>query len=242
MPADVIEVVEIQGKSLQGFQEPFQCLGADGRLYYVKGRQTDRASLCREWVCAHLGQHLGLPIPPFGLLNVSKEIIAEAPPDWKSLGAGIAFGSQQHAGCTWFSKNQSSQVSPQLQSNILAFDWWIQNTDRTDWNPNLLWDAGPSALVVIDHNLTFPAAFSCREFLDSHIFRDRWMELDLVGFDELQQQFCATADAILDQACDNVPSEWSWANPECDVPSNMNLNHVRATILRCKATDFWRYP
>ena len=102
MPAKAIEVVEIQGKSEQGFQEPFLCRGSDGHLYYVKGRQTDRASLGREWVCAHLGRELGLPIPPFALMHVSEDIIAEAPADWRTLGAGIAFGSQVHPGCTWF--------------------------------------------------------------------------------------------------------------------------------------------
>lgn len=241
MPSDVIDVVEILGKSEQGFQEPFQCIGADGSLYYVKGRQTDRASLCNEWICAHLGQHLGLPIPPFGLLRVPEEIIAEAPTEWRRLGAGIAFGSKQHAGCTWFSLDQAKHVSIELQTKILAFDWWIQNTDRTEWNPNLLWDAEHGELVVIDHNLTFPAIFNTKEFLEEHVFRERWDGLDLIEFDNLQGLFCATADAILDQACDNVPSEWSWMNIECDIPSNMNLDSVRSTILRCKSADFWRF-
>lgn len=241
MPADVIEVMEIQGKSEQGYQEPFQCLGSDGHLYYAKGRQTDRASLCQEWVCAHLGRQMGLPIPPFGLLNVSEDIISEAPAEWRSLGVGLAFGSRAHFGCTWFSKDQSAGVDAKLQSAILTFDWWIQNTDRTDWNPNLLWDAKSSELVVIDHNLTFPAEFSQQEFLANHIFRSQWASFDLMGFAEMQQRFCEAADAVLEEACDNVPPEWSWMNPECDIPSNMDLAHVKAMILRCKSADFWRF-
>lgn len=243
MSAEVIEVVEIQGKSEQGFQEPYQCLGSDGNLYYVKGRQTDRASLCKEWVCAHLGRQLGLPIPPFRLMNVSDEIIAEAPVELRAIGSGLAFGSQARIGCTWFSKGQSKDVDVKLQAAILAFDWWIQNTDRTDWNHNLLWDAKSSELVVIDHNLTIPsgAQFSPQEFLANHIFRAQLASFDLMSFAEMQQRFCEAADAVLDEACDNIPPEWSWMNPECDLPSNMDLAHVKATILRCKSADFWRF-
>lgn len=241
MIQNTIEIVEILGKAEQGVQEPFQCIASDGHLYYVKGMQTDRSSLCNEWICAHLGQHLGLPIPPFGLLAVPEEIIAEVPPEWRCLGSGMAFGSRQHPGCTWFNKDQISQVSTAIQTSILAFDWWIQNTDRSDGNANLLWDTNHGSLVVIDHNLAFPEGFSAKEFLEAHIFRERWKELDLIGFDKLQERFCATADAVLDQACDNVPSEWNWVNAEADIPSNMNLDHVRSMVLRCKSADFWRF-
>lgn len=241
MPLEVIEVVEIQGKSEQGAQEPFLCHGSDGHLYYVKGRQTDRASLCNEWICAHLGRQLGLPIPPFALLNVSPDLIAEAPREWRRLGAGLAFGSREHAGCTWFSKEQAGDIDLPLQTAILTFDWWVQNTDRTDGNPNLLWDAKASQLVVIDHNIALPVEFSQQEFLAEHIFRAQWPSLDLMSLAEIQQRFCEAADAVLDEACDNVPLEWTWANPECDLPSNMDLAHVRETILRCKSDDFWRF-
>ena len=186
---EIVEIVEIQGRAAHGIQEPFQCLGEDGHLYYVKGRQTDRASLCNEWVCAHLGAHLGLPIPPFRLVHVSDELLTEAPTEWKSLGVGLAFGSRRHSGCTWFNKAQTQHISDQQQIDILAFDW-------------------PT--------------------------------LDLAVLDALQQRFCVTADAILAQACDNVPKEWEWANSECDIPSNMNLDLVKSTVLRCKISDFWR--
>ncbi len=237
---EIVEIVEIQGRAAHGVQEPFQCLGEDGHLYYVKGRQTDRASLCNEWVCAHLGAHLGLPIPPFRLVHVSDELLTEAPTEWKSLGVGLAFGSRRHSGCTWFNKAQTQHISDQQQIDILAFDWWIRNSDRNDGNPNLLWDTDHGQVVVIDHNLAFPHAFNAAEFCGTHVFRAHWPTLDLAVLDALQQRFCVTADAILAQACDNVPKEWEWANSECDIPSNMNLDLVKSTVLRCKISDFWR--
>lgn len=241
MGPPVVEIVEIQGRSAHGFQEPFQCIGNDGKLYYVKGRQTDRASLCHEWICGHLARHLGLPIPPFALVNVSEELMAEAPVAWRALGVGIAFGSQQHPGCTWFTKAQAHQVSSRMQTDVMGFDWWVRNLDRTDGNPNLLWDASQSEIVVIDHNLAFDATFDADAFINLHIFKEQWMVLDLIARDALQRRFCATADAVLEEACDNIPPEWQWMNPECDIASNMDVVAVREQVLRCHHPDFWRF-
>ena len=241
MAVPSVEIIEIQGRSAHGIQEPFQCLADDGHLYYVKGCQTDRASLCHEWVCAHLGVQLGLPIPPFSLVHVPDALMAEVPPEWRSLGAGMAFGSRQHSGCTWFDRAQAAHVRPGLQGDILAFDWWIRNSDRTDGNPNLLWDAACSELVVIDHNLAFQPMFNAADFLASHIFRAQWNVLDLVARDALQRRFCASADAVLDEACDNLPPQWLWANPECDVRSNMDVASVKTMVLRCHSPHFWRF-
>lgn len=242
MVAPVVEVVEILGRSAQGIQEPFLCLGEDGQLYYVKGRQTDRASLCNEWVCAHLATHLGLPVPPFALVHVSQELLDEAPLAWKALGVGVAFGSREHPGCTWFNKAQAMHVPVRLQIDVMGFDWWVRNIDRLEGNPNLLWDAGQSEIVVIDHNLAFNSTFDAEEFMGFHIFKDQWPSLDLVARDTLQRRFCATADAVLDEACDNLPSEWRWMNPECDIASNMDVEALKRTVLRCHAPDFWRLP
>lgn len=235
-----VDVVEIQGRAEQGMQEPFQCLADDGYLYYVKGMQTDRASLCNEWICAHLATELGLPLPPFRLVNVPEELLAEAP-QWRSLGAGLAFGSRQHIGCTWFDKAQAQHVSKAQQVEIMAFDWWIQNIDRSDGNPNLLWDAAHGSLVVIDHNLAFDAKLTGPDFIDGHIFRQSWTDLDLVTLDSLQQRFSNAMDAVLPQACQNIPEEWHWSNPERDIPAAVDLPAIQATLARCQANDFWRF-
>lgn len=237
----MVEIVEIQGRSAHGIQEPFLCLGEDRNLYYVKGRQTDRASLCHEWVCGHLAQHLGLPVPPFALVNISQDLIDEAPPEWKELGVGIAFGSRRHPGCTWFTKAQTTHVSTRLQADVMGFDWWVRNIDRMEGNPNLLWDAAQSEIVVIDHNLAFDATFDPDEFLKYHIFKDQWRSLDLIALDALQRRFSETADAVLDEACENIPPEWRWMNPECDIASNMDVNVVKSLVLRCHTSDFWRF-
>ena len=241
MTAVQLDVLEIQGRTAQGMQEPFQCIASDGNLYYVKGRQTDRASLCHEWICAHLARELGLPLPPFGLLNVSQELLLEAPAEWKVLGEGPAFGSQLHPGCAWLNLAQIRHISLEKQLEIFAFDWWIQNIDRTDGNPNLLWDPTQEELVVIDHNLAFDPTLNPAMFLEHHIFRGCWDHADLVMRDMLQARFCAASDAVLRRACQNIPPEWSWNNPECDIPANIDLDAINTTLARCQSSDFWRF-
>lgn len=241
MPPAVAEVIEIQGRSEQGAQKPFLCRADDGQTYYVKGRQTDRSSLCNEWICAHLAAQLGLPLPPFKLLHVGQELLDEAPRPWRELGCGIAFGSQRHPGCTWFDKAQIVHVPQDLQAGILAFDWWVQNVDRMDGNSNLLWDAQRNALVVIDHNLAFDPHLDAATFIENHIFRGCWQKTDLVSRDRLQDRLSEAMDAVFRRACDNVPSEWHWNNPECDIPAKVDIDAIAATLARCRSPDFWRF-
>lgn len=241
MPPIELEVLEILGRAEQGMQEPFQCRAEDGNLYYVKGGQTDRSSLCNEWICGHLAQALALPLPPFSLLNVSQEIIEEAPAEWRCLGQGLAFGSRLYAGCTWLDLAQIQHVPLDLQANIFAFDWWIQNIDRNDGNPNLLWNVNQKELVVIDHNLAFDATLTPKIFIENHIFRGCIDQLDLANRDMLQDRFCAAMDAVFDYACNNIPATWHWNNPECDIPATIDLNAIRATLARCQSPDFWRF-
>lgn len=241
MSPPIAEVIEIQSQSEQGFQQPFLCKADDGESYYVKGRQTTRASLYNEWICANLAAQLKLPMPPFKLLNVSEEILEEAPTPWKTLGCGIAFGSQLHLGCSWFDQAQVQHVPFHQQVDILAFDWWIQNSDRTSWNPNLLWEARQGSIVMIDHNLAFEPTLTPQDFIASHIFRECWPKVDLVMRDLLQHQFCNAMDAVLEKACHNLPEEWQWNNPECDVAANVDLPAIKATLAKCKGSDFWRF-
>lgn len=236
-----LEIVEIQGRTEQGVQQPFKCLADDGNLYYVKGRQTDRLSQCNELICGWIAREFGLPVPPFALLHVAEELLEETPSELRSIGAGIAFGSQHHPGCTWFDIAAIAHVPPNLQADVLAFDWWIQNIDRNTGNPNLLWDAASKKLVVIDHNLAFDTGIDAQTFALDHIFGSVWEQVDLVARDALQQRMCRTLDAVLDRACDNVPPEWHWNNPECDIPSNINLIATRSTLERCRSSDFWRF-
>ncbi len=241
-PTDTIEIVEILGPSEQGFQKPYQCRGEDGLLYYVKGRQTNRASLWLEWVCAILARHIGLNVPPFRLVHVSQELLDEAPIEWRDLGAGIAFGSQKHAVSVWLEPCLFGRVPVAVQRDVLAFDWWIRNTDRQNGNSNLLWDPVQNCLLVIDHNMAFDQAFTSESFLENHVFSAQWREIvqDMFISKDYENRFTKAFIDCFDEACNNGPEEWRWANPECDVPAKIDLDGLRALLLRCTTPELWR--
>ncbi|MDC8787265.1 HipA family kinase [Paucibacter sp. AS339] len=236
-----IQIVEIIGPSDQGRSRPYRCRAEDGEIYFVKGRQTNRSSLWNEWICAHLAQAFGLAVPPFGILDVSPELLAETPLGWREIGEGPAFGSMLHASAAWLEPSMAANVPIASQRDVLVFDWWVRNCDRQIGNTNLLWDAGAKKLVVIDHNLAFDPDFSAADFIEQHIFAPQWAQIsaDLV----LQAEYSTRLSAALElaaPACENAPPEWGWMNPEMDLRANFDLENIFATLARCASPELWR--
>ena len=241
MQGRAIDIIEIISMSEQGFQQPFLCRAENDYEYYVKGRQTNRASLWCEWICAHLGTAFGLPIPAFKALNVADELIQESPTAFKKLGVGTAFGSQKNGTAAWLEPNMVHQVPTKMQQDVLVFDLWVHNTDRTPGNSNLLWDMEAKALVVIDHNLAFDKDFSPQSFIDRHIFGHQWEKLhtDLVERAHYEARL-HTAMVASTPAFYNAPPDWQWENPECDIPARFDPIATLQLLARCSTPELWR--
>lgn len=238
MPLTIIEVIK---QAEQGLSSPFLCRGDDGELYFVKGKASGRASLWAEWLGGHLGHALGLPIPTFCVADIPAALIKECSPELRSLGSGPAFASRKTEGCQWLELAVSPQVEAPLQRDLLVFDWWLHNGDRTRGNPNLLWNASRSELVVIDHNQAFCADFTAHEFWEHHLFSAQRNGV----FNDLAEQAryserLVTALSVWDEACDNAPPEWQWENEEQDIPAAFDLAAAKALVARCSTPDFWR--
>lgn len=239
-----IEIIEILRQAEQGRSEPYLCRGEDDHHYFVKGRQTDRRSLWCEWMCSHLGRAFGLPIPPFCIVHVSHELLAETAPALRNIGAGPAFGSRQAENLQWFEPALVMQVPENLRRDILVFDWWIRNLDRMDGNPNLLWQPVDASVAVIDFNQAFDPDFTLRTFGGIHLFRADARAV----FDDLAERShylerLERALVVWDEACDNAPAEWAWENDERDVPAafdNAALRTALARLLNPCNPDCWR--
>lgn len=240
-PAPIVQIIEVLGPSEQGHARPYLCRGTDGHLYYVKGQQTNRASLWREWICAHLAKALGLPIPPFALVQVDETLVEELPRNLRDIGGLPAFGSRQHPSAGWLELGIADQVPRHLQRDILMFDWWVHNTDRITGNPNLLWDAAHEAVVVIDHNHALDPEFNPDEFLATHVFASQWSSLthDLVERAQYERRLCEALPAA-EFACQNAPEEWMWENSELDVPARFDRAFAFTVLSRCATTELWR--
>lgn len=240
-----LRIVEILRPAEQGLSTPFLCRAEDDAIYFVKGRNTGRRSQWAEWLAGHLGLALGLPIPPFCLVDVPEELVWECPPGLRSIGAGIAFGSRQHLTAQWLETAATTRVPRHLRRDLLVFDWWVRNEDRTRGNPNLLWDSAANddtgRVVVIDHNQAFDPDFSAARFWATHLFAEERAGV----FEDLAEQArygerLAVALELWEEACDNTPPEWRWENDEQDIPAAFDPITARALLARCSTADFWR--
>lgn len=239
-----IEIVEIMGRSEQGITRPFICRGDDDHVYFVKGHDAGRRGLICEWVAGQLGLRLDLPIAPFEIVDVPPELVSIAMrEDVRDLGAGKAFASRKLP-VVELTASQMANVPADEQRDVLAFDWWVCNSDRTlgdrGGNPNLFWDMENDKLVVIDHNQAFDPHCSARNFVGMHAF---WGQAPMLFHDWVVEQSYAERfrQAMLDweAICDSVPSEWRFLDGEQTLPTDFDFHAIGQWLLRYRTDNFW---
>lgn len=240
-----IEIDEVLRRSAQGATEPYICRGADGKLYFVKGRGAGYDSLVKEWVAGQLALRLGLPVPRFCIVTVPRELY-EAGRDGalRDLGYGLLFGSENVESANEMSFANIYQAPAALKHDIAAFDWWIKNGDRTlsdaGGNPNLLWSETEHRLVVIDHNLAFDEDVTLLSQLQSHIFRQSLSEI--CDQTDLQDRYnLRFEEALMDlpQILGDIPERWHYVDDACTVEINLSLDRVEDTLKRYRVPAFW---
>lgn len=236
------QIIEVIRRSEQGITQPYICRAEDGELYFVKGRGAGRRSQIAEWLAGHLALGFGLPIADFSLLEVDRNLIAGGPAWLADLGHGMVFGSRQHAAVQEFGLTHVPLVDASLQRDVLVFDWWVRNADRSlsdvGGNPNLCWDQAAAKLLLIDHNQAFDVDFDSVIFLRTHVFRSMWDSLDLVERSAYLPRF-EQALARWPQAVQSIPTEWWYVDDEHTVPANVDLAMLLTTLQRYSTPQFW---
>jgi hypothetical protein len=228
-------VTEIVRRLDQGMTRPFIVRAEDDELYVAKGRETTQRGLMAEWICAHLATEIGLPIPEFSLLDVPQELVEAMGADGAALGAGIVFGSHREANVQEFAVTQLKRIGADQRRLLLAFDWWVENGDRSltphGGNPNLLWRASENRLLVIDHNLAFDPNFDEPGFFETHVFREDADTLfgDLVSRAETSAAFAGALDCF-DAAVTSVPPSWHWIDLAQTLPVQVDLNAIKVRL------------
>lgn len=240
-----VQIIEIIDRSDQGITRPFICRGNDDEIYFVKGRDAGRRSLICEWIAGSLGIKLGLPIAPFCVVEVPESLIAlGSRDDLGELGHGLAFGSIRQK-IVELTIAHIDLVPTGVQRDVLAFDWWIRNGDRTlsesGGNPNLFWNVVTNGLVVLDHNQAFDDGFSPLEFANLHVFRAHCRDLfeDWVTRDLYATRFIA-AMASWPEICNTVPPEWWFLDAELTLPVDFDPDAIRRHLLDCRSDAFWK--
>ena len=217
-------LTEIQKAATQGRTKPFLCVGEDGRSYYAKGKAATASGLMKEWIGAHLALAFGLPIPPFQMAYVDRRLVeAHSSEAVEYLGSGEVFVSEQIPAIMDFKHQFLKHVPQSLQRDLLFFDLWIENADRTlskqfSGNPNLLWQSELQKLYVIDHNLAFDSTFNLQDFKETHVCQAHFStsQLDILDKQALEQRL---QNSLLSwtQACDTMSEEWKAQNEDSKI-------------------------
>ena len=233
-----VSIVEVIRRSTQGVTLPFLCRGDDGFLYYVKGKSAGRRSLICEWIAGLLGKQIGLPIPDFKQAVITTEFVSRsARNDIGDLGAGIGFASQIVNDADELTYLYIAQIDDALRAEVLLFDWWTSNGDRTltehGGNPNILWVHRDHKPYVIDHNIAFDET-ARSDFWTHHIFassRSSWT----LAFRNTTEHRMRTALSKLDVWWRAMPAEWT------EMPTGITLESVKTLLWRFEtdSAKFW---
>ena len=214
----------------------------DGHDYFVKSAGAGWRSLICEWVAGRLAIEFGLPVPPVAQLVVEDALAATYRQRGDlDLAAGLAFGSKRVDRVRDFEPALLGRCDAQFRQDLVAFDWWVRNADRTlgelSGNPNLLWVTGESRPAVIDHNMAFEADFDVRLFCETHVFRDDFLAMrnDWVLQQQYQQRLVALLP-LLDTVWPELPHDWLFDD---DGRSRMTRDEVDQILEPVQHEGFW---
>lgn len=127
----------------------------DDGMYVVKFRGAGQGpkALVAEVIAGGIGQALGLPVPEVVAVDFDLALaLAEPDPEIQGLlerSVGPNVGLDYLPGSLPLGSAQTANISPDLAADVVWFDAYLQNVDRTPRNPNLLlWHR---QLWLIDH-------------------------------------------------------------------------------------------
>ena len=159
----MIAVVEFIADLNQGYAEAFLCRGEDDTGTWSSLGRSGRESITANGCAA--GSAGTWDCPPAvrpGLRAPAPSAYSGNWPNWRpwprcrvSPHALWAATPPPPRPAFRYSTPPTFPLAHRPRRRVLLFDWWILNFDRTEDNPNLLWDASAGALHVIDHNLAF---------------------------------------------------------------------------------------
>jgi hypothetical protein len=202
-------------------------------------------SLAKEWIAGRLAQRFGLPIPQFSILSVPRELIeGSVNANLSELGHGLVFGSRAVENVDEISITNVQNMSRDIMRDIVAFDWFVMNGDRTlsadGGNPNILWSLSENQPYVIDHNLAFDESVTLNSLEASHIFG--FMVREVADTSRLQREYEARFAASLtgwEEICLSLPERWNYIDDRQTLSTNFSVDHARTIVGRFEKNDLW---
>ena len=143
--------------------------GEDAGLYVMKFRGAGQGlrALLAEVISGLLGQALGLAVPELVLLTLDPALARNEPDeeirDLLKASIGLNMGLDYLPGSVTFDPLAGAAPDAQLASEVVWFDAFITNVDRTAKNPNLL--SWHRKLWLIDHGASLYFHHTWQDYL-----------------------------------------------------------------------------
>ena len=148
----------------------------DDGLYVVKFRGAGQGpkALVAEVIAGEIGRALGLLVPELVVVELDPALgAAEPDPEIQDLleaSAGLNLGLDFLPGALAFASPAGTGLDPALAADVVWFDAYVSNVDRTARNPNLLlwhrrlWLIDHGAALYVHHAWTDPLASATARF------------------------------------------------------------------------------
>lgn len=154
MPPRTVAATRYVTPLREGGSMPAVVEADDEGLYVLKFRGAGQGAraLVAEWVAGEIGRALGLPVPEIVFIDLDPELARTEPdPEIQDLiraSAGLNLALDYLPGAVAFDP-VAEKPDPDLASQVVWFDAFVSNVDRTPRNTNLLvWHR---KLALIDH-------------------------------------------------------------------------------------------
>jgi hypothetical protein len=221
----------------------------DDGLYVVKFRAAGQGAkaLVAELVCGELARAAGLRVPEVVRVEIGPELGRNEPDgEIRELlkgSVGLNVGLDYLPGSLAFDPVAGPQPAPSEASEIVWFDSFVSNVDRTARNPNLLtWHR---QLWLIDHGaaLYFHHGWDRAPHADrspfplvrEHVLLAWATELPAAG----ERLAARLSPDVLARALDEVPDEWLADEPRAGAASALRAAYVKHLAGRLQAASIF---
>jgi hypothetical protein len=222
---------------------------ADDGLYVLKFRGAGQGpkALIAELVAGEIGRTLGLRVPEIIFMELDAALgLNEMDPEIQSLikaSAGLNLGLDFLPGSLAFDPAAAPEVDPDLASEIVWFDAFVTNVDRTPRNTNMLvWHKN---LWLIDHG----AALYFQHTWSDYLNRSRTpfgpiKDHVLLPYASALPAADARLRALLTPAklqaiLAGVPDEWLAPEPGFNGPDEMRDAFLTFLVTRLEASGIF---
>jgi hypothetical protein len=202
-----------EGGSVPGLVE-----ADDEGMYVLKFRGAGQGprALVAEWIAGEIARALGLPVPEIVAIELDPRL-GDAEPDEEiqdliKASGGLNVGLDFLPGSLPFSPAAGPRPDPAFAADLVWFDAFVTNPDRSVQNPNLLvWHGRPwlidhGAALYIHHTWRDPEAHAIRPFERS---RDHVLLPFAASITEADDRLSPRVDEdLLTRIVAAVPESW----------------------------------